>query len=94
MSAAAQLVLPNPLFARHSGWPYITVVSASGYSHVSRVENFNALDGAFRWYLSWGYAELVSMADEGITWIRGWHERESPEVAALLAANKLARSAA
>jgi len=94
MSAAAQLVLPDPLFARHSGWPYITVISASGYTHVSQAENFDALDGTFRWHLSWGYSELASMADEGITWIRGWHERESPEIEALLAAFKLAWSAA
>ena len=89
-----QLELSDPLFARHSGWPYITVVSASGYSHVTQVENFDALHGTFRWYMSWGYSELASMADEGLTWIRGWHERESPEVAALLATSKLVRSAA
>ena len=95
MSATdAQLVLPDPMFARHSGWPYITVVSVSGgYSHVTQVENFDALHGTFRWYVSWGYSELASMADEGFTWIRGWHERESPEVAALLATSKLVRSA-
>ena len=94
VSAAAQLVLPDPLFARHSGWPYITVIGASGYTHVSQAENFDALHGTFRWHLSWGYSELTSMADEGIIWIRGWHERESSEVEALLAAFKLARSAA
>ena len=94
MSAAnSQLELPDPLFARHSGWPYITVISAGGYSHVTQAENFDALIGTFRWYMSWGYSELASMANEGLTWIRGWHERESPEVAALLAINKLMQSA-
>ena len=92
--ADAQLVLADPLIARHSGWPYITVVSGGGYTHVSQVENFDALHGTFRWYVSWGYSELASMADEGLTWIRGWHERESPEVAALLATSKLVRSVA
>lgn len=91
-TADAQLVLPDTMFAEHAGWPYITVISAGGYSYLSEAANFNALDGAFRWYLSWGYSELASMADEGLTWIRGWHERESPEVAAMLATSKLARS--
>lgn len=101
MSAAAarnrraqQLTLPDALYAEHAGWPYITVISASGYAHMTQAENFDALHGTFRWYMSWGYSELTSVADEGIIWIRGWHERESSEVEALLAAFKLARSAA
>jgi hypothetical protein len=93
MSAVdAQLVLPDPLFARYSGWPYITVVSMGGYSHLTEAQNLHAGSRTFRWYVSWGYSEVASIDDEGITWIRGWHERESAEVEALLAVFKLARS--
>jgi len=92
VSTATQLVLPDPLCAERAGWPYITVVSVSGYSHVT--EAANLAGSTFRWYLSWGYSEFAGLSEEGVVWIRGWHERESDEVRALLAAWKLWRSAA
>lgn len=51
----------------------------------------------FRWSMPWQYhdavRELVSIADEGQEWIRGWHDRDSPEVSALLSAYALTRAA-
>jgi hypothetical protein len=89
-----QLVLPDPLFARHSGWPYITVISESGFVNLADVTGALATGGgSFRWYLSWGYSEVATLADEGVTWIRGWHDRDSAEAKALLAAFTLRRSA-
>lgn len=82
MSAlAAQLVLPTPLAEQHAGWPFITVLSLSGYSHLT--EAGIVVKGLFSWHLSWGYSESASLDDEGITWIRGWHDRDSLEVNAL-----------
>lgn len=93
MSAVdAQLVLPDPLFDRHSGWPYITVLSGGGYAHMTQAENLDALNGTFRWHTSWGYSELALWDDEGVTWIRGWHERAAPAVDSAMAAQQLVGS--
>jgi hypothetical protein len=87
--------LPHLLFDKYTGWPYITAVSNGGFVH--RVDVSGAVDidnrGRFRWGTSWGYAETALLADEGATWIRGWHERGTPEVDALLASWRLRRSA-
>ena len=33
-----------------------------------------------------GRIKEYNLADEGITWVRGFHERDAPELASLLAA--------
>lgn len=78
---AAQLVLSTPLAQQRAGWPFITAISLSGYSHVTKAGI--VVKGCFSWHLSWGYSETASLVDEGITWIPGWHDSDSPEVNAL-----------
>ena len=87
MTVPAQLVLPTPLAAERAGWPYITVLSVNGYPH--RVKADEPYRGNFRWSTGWGYSEQASVDDEGNEWVRGWHEKDSPEVKALKVARAL-----
>lgn len=75
-------------------WPYLTVVSIAGIVHRC-IEAFAGFPGTtFRWTTSHGYSELALAADEGITWIRGWHDDDSEPVHAMLAARALGPSKA
>ena len=83
---------PLAVGGKHARWPHLTVVTVAGNVVFARVEA--ALDHTIRWRTSWDYSEVASRADEGVTWIRGYHQGGSPEWAALTAAFRLARSAA
>lgn len=91
MTAPAQLVLPTPLAEAHTGWPFITAISVTGHSHCTEAVGFHPGGSrTFRWYLRWGYSELMGLDQENIDWCRGWHEKDSPEVKAMLVARGLA----
>ena len=69
----------------------ITVISEAGHVHRAEIDGLPQT-GKFRWYLlRVGYDELADVADEHITWIRGWHDNDSDEVKALLGAVHSAR---
>jgi hypothetical protein len=78
-------------------WPSITVVSAAGHVHRATAQAgwwppavAEPKPGeTFRWYTSAAYSELAHANDEGITWIRGWHDDDSEAVRAMLAARAL-----
>ncbi len=68
-------------------WPWLTVITEDGRSHlVSANEPDN---GTFCWYTSWAYSAQAQLDDEGRTWIRGWHEIDSPAMNALKTAYHL-----
>lgn len=87
-----QLVLPASLFEKFAGWPYITVMRSGG--HTCRAEAGSRFEWQFHWYTTWGYSELAWFRDEGVIWIRGWHDSGAAELVALLAAQHLVESAA
>lgn len=77
---------------KHEFWPYITVLSINGKVHRAEADNpltHPSVAPFFRWFQTWGYDEIAHVADEGITWIRGWHDDDSPEAQALLAIRAL-----
>ena len=90
-----QLELPTVwLVDKYDYWPYITVVTDGGQPTRAYAETggLPSRDNRFRWYTPWAYSEQASYADEGVLWIRGYHEPDSPALLALLAAAALHRN--
>lgn len=86
-----QLRLPDmPEGSKHDYWPYITVVSETGHAQRATANEPYRQHTVFRWHTSWGYSELADTADEGVTWVRGWHENDAPAVQAMLSARVMA----
>jgi len=91
--SAEQLQLPHvPEGNKYDYWPFVTVATDRGLAvrGEALANLMNRTD--FRWYTSWSYSEIARYADEGVLWIRGWHEPTSSETHALLAAAALYRS--
>lgn len=73
-------------------WPYITVIAEDGAVRRARGNSdwSSPVMMAFTWQGDNDHAAgTVLVADEGVTWVRGWYNETAPEVAAMLAARAM-----
>lgn len=68
----------------------ITIITShNNVLHVNVVAVWK--NGSFRATTSWLYEHYATEHDEGVTWIRDWHDENSPEIAALRTASALSK---
>lgn len=75
------------------GFTIITVISNNGDVVRAAAQTIQLQAGRFAWHHFYDVHKsgTLSVADEGVTWIRGDHREDSSEVESLKAANMLAR---